>query len=632
MNPLKIGNIIGVDGDGIEVVMTTSEMMVEHEGRSYRIGQLGSYVIVPMDDKTLVGFVVRIGRQDTTTIDVEPETVMHVQLVGVIKDRRFSRGLNEYPTVGDDVWLAVQKDFETIFGSFDQLLSGTDHPLSFSLGQFALNRDFEVRVLGKEFFSKHVAVLGNSGSGKSCTTAKIIQEILKLSSAQVILFDLHGEYRAAFSDEEGNLDDNVICLGEQDLVLPYWMLSYDELEQLFVDRSEPALASAQVSFLKTAMRKLKGEAAKELKLTSAYTIDTPVYFSLELLHNAAQNFNEARYIVNTSRLAFAKLSRRSMDPAEQEELMWTRRCQFNKGNAEGETPHPDLNSKILGLINQIETRLNDRRFNFLLRPMEQAKQSRYFRNIIDPERSPGELSKVAGHLIKLMTGQGEPRANLTIVDLSGIPFEVVDMTVAVLTRTLFDFNFWCPPDKRHPLLLVFEEAHNYIPCQEQVNRFARRSVERVAKEGRKYGVSAMVISQRPSELSETVLSQCNNMVLMRMNNPNDQDYVTRVVSEQFANLIRTLPIMKPGEGFIVGDSVLMPLRTLIDLPVRTPHSADVDFFKHWSREAPDLSIDEVLSCWWRQDRSYVNGVVPAKGQTAKAQDSQWPGLAAVTAD
>ena len=123
-----------------------------------------------------------------------------------------------------------------------------------------------------------------------------------------------------------------------------------------------------------------------------------------------------------------------------------------------------------------------------------------------------------------MLGRLGTRKNLTIVDLSGLPFDVVDITVAVLTRTLFDFNFWSPPDIRQPLVLVFEEAHNYLPRKLEKGRtFARDAVEKVAKEGRKYGVSAMVVSQRPSEISETILSQCNSMILMRMNNPDDQD-------------------------------------------------------------------------------------------------------------
>ncbi|MBK9119472.1 MAG: ATP-binding protein [Phycisphaerales bacterium] len=206
-----------------------------------------------------------------------------------------------------------------------------------------------------------------------------------------------------------------------------------------------------------------------------------------------------------------------------------------------------------------------------------------------------------------MLGRGKQRRNLTIVDLSGLPFDVVNVTVAVLTRTLFDFNFWSPPEVRQPFVLCYEEAHNYLPRIDRGDvMFARDAVEKVAKEGRKYGVSAMIVTQRPSEISETILSQCNSMVLMRMNNPDDQNYVARVVSDQFRSLISVLPSMKPGEGFVIGDSVLMPMRTLIDMPPRLPRSGDVDFFGKWSAGTAGSDVNEIVDRWWRQDRDCLN--------------------------
>ncbi|MFQ5414240.1 MAG: helicase HerA domain-containing protein, partial [Phycisphaerae bacterium] len=203
MNPLKIGNIIRVESGRVEVLITAPQLNIVHKDRAYRIGQLGSYVTIPAEDHTLVGFVTGAGRQEQVVVDVEPQLIMQLQLLGEIKDGRFVRGVNEYPIIGDDVWVAVREDFEAIFGSFDQLLSGSQHPQSLSLGRFALNPEFEVKILGSEFFAKHVAVVGNSGAGKSCTTAKILQEVLDLNQAQIVLFDMHGEYRAAFSDEDG---------------------------------------------------------------------------------------------------------------------------------------------------------------------------------------------------------------------------------------------------------------------------------------------------------------------------------------------------------------------------------------------------------------------------------------------
>jgi len=601
-----IAEVVAVEGSNVEAVLTTDRMVVEHEGRPIRLGQIGTYVALAVGDARLIGYVTSVVRRDPGHSQGAGSRVLSVQLLGTIQKDRFDRGVDSYPTLGDSVLLASRRDFETIFGTFDQRIAGSNYPRSFRLGRFAMNTDFDVRVLGKEFFSKHIAVVGNSGSGKSCTTAKIIQEITELEESQIVLFDLHGEYAAAFSDEDGSLDANVTYLGEQDLILPYWLLQYEELEAMLVDHATPQHVTNQVAFLKMALQELKGETAAELDLRREYSLDTPIYWSLDRLKVYAENMNEARYVLNTDQLALSKLALRSLPPAEQHALITSQRVQFNKGAAEGEVPHPQFYGQLQGMLTKLETRLSDRRYDFMLRPIEHAGHSRYFKDILKPDRSPKDLSKAMTHLIRLLTGRWPMRSNLTIVDMSGIPYEVVDTVVAVLTRTLFEYNFWCPPEQRHPMLLVYEEAHNYISKHLDQRSFARHIVERVAKEGRKYGVSAMVVSQRPSELSETVISQCNSMIVMRLNNPDDQQYMTKVVSDQFGSQMRMLPVLRPGEGFVIGDAVLMPMRTLIDLPERTPRSADVDFFKRWSMSRPNDDIDEILQHWWRQDRGLLN--------------------------
>jgi hypothetical protein len=352
------------------------------------------------------------------------------------------------------------------------------------------------------------------------------------------------------------------------------------------------------------------------------TLDSPLFFSLERLKTYAENMNEACYVLNTEQFAFSKLAMRSMPPNEQQELLLTRRCEFNKGNPQNEVAHALYHGKLLGLVQRMETRLNDRRYDFLLRPLQRAAKSPLFHEILTSRSSPGELTEAVADYIRALLGRRTPRGNLTIVDLSGVPFDIVDVTVAVLTRLLFDYNFWSPPSQRQPTLLVYEEAHNYIPRVAEGKSFARHAVERVAKEGRKYGVTAIVVSQRPSELSETVLSQCNNMVVMRLNNPDDQAYIRKVVSDQFANLVRMLPILRPGEAFVIGDAVLMPLRTLVTLPTHLPRSGDVDFVTHWSKGTPDADVSSILQHWWRQDRRLLNAPTEAAALNAPIPEPQ----------
>jgi hypothetical protein len=606
MDTQKIAEVVSVEGSMVDAVITSELMVVEYEGAQVRLGQIGTYVALAIDGVRLIGYVTGAVRRDPPHAGLPSQDVMTVQLLGTIRKDRFDRGVDSYPTLGDPVMLASRRDFETIFGTFEQLVAGSKYPKSFRLGRFAMNTDFDVHVLGKEFFSKHIALVGNSGSGKSCTTAKIIQEITEMEESQIVLFDLHGEYAAAFSDEDGSLDANVTYLGEQDLILPYWLLRYAEIEAALVDHANPSHTTNQVAFLKLALQELKGETAAELDLVREFSLDTPIYWSLDRLKVYAENMNEARYVLNTDQLALSKLALRSLSPAEQHQLVITQRVQFNKGAAEGEVPHPQFYGQLQGMLTKLQTRMNDRRYDFMLRPVEHAKNCRYFKDVLKPGDGPKALSGAMSHLIRVLSGRWPMRSNLTIVDLSGVPYDVVDTVVAVLTRTLFEYNFWCPLEQRHPILLVYEEAHNYISRNVEHGGFARHIVERVAKEGRKYGVSAMVVSQRPSELSETVISQCNSMIVMRLNNPDDQAYMTKVVSDQFGSQMRMLPVLRPGEGFVIGDAVLMPMRTLVDLPERTPRSADVDFFKKWSTARPHDDIDEILQHWWRQDRGLLN--------------------------
>jgi len=616
MDPLEIGYVIGVDGDTIEVQITVSNLRIEYHGKAYRVGRLGTYVTVPMERRTLIGYVVRtgfVGELDPLPDPEAPRRItMTCQLLGTVQGDKFSRGVNEYPTVGDIVRLGVDEDFELIFGCFEDLAGGNSQAKAFSMGRFALDTDFEVKVLGKEFFAKHVAIMGNSGAGKSVSTAKIIHEAARLPHAQVVLFDLHGEYLRAFSDDFGNPLPSVTYLSDRNLVLPYWLLAYEEFEQLFVDTANKRNLNAQRVFLRQAFERLKAEAAEQLGLKWEFTIDTPVYYSLERLQVYAQNMNDARFVTNTDNYAFARLPFRQLPREEQEKLLISKRMEFNPAASEGETPHAAYYGNLLGLINNIETRLNDRRYDFLLRPFEQARRNIDLAGKLDPGASAAEISRSVGWVIRQFLGLLDERKNLTIIDLSALPFEVIDTTIAVITRALFDFNFWSPPEQRHPVLLTFEEAHNYLPRRPLEGRktFARNAVEKVAKEGRKYGVAAMIVSQRPNEISETVLSQCNTMLLMRMNNPDDQEYAARVVSDQFRSLINLLPSLRPGEGFIIGDSVLMPMRTLIDMPPKLPQSGNVDFFGLWSSGSHNINVERTVDRWWRQDRAAYTAPEP----------------------
>jgi DNA helicase HerA-like ATPase len=193
-------------------------------------------------------------------------------------------------------------------------------------------------------------------------------------------------------------------------------------------------------------------------------------------------------------------------------------------------------------------------------------------------------------------------SKVTIMDMSGVPFDIVNTVVSLMARLAFDFNFWNINRRECPILLVFEEAHNYLSSNAGGTQSARRTVERIAKEGRKYGVSCMIVSQRPSDISETILSQCNNFVVMRLTNPVDQNYVRRLVSDTFPGLENLLPSLRQGEALIVGDAVPMPLRVQMDPPNPEPASADIKFFDKWKISNTSTSVSDIVRRWWYQER------------------------------
>lgn len=547
-----------------------------------------------------IGINSQLGRFIANIIQIREEggkLIIHTQPVGQIRNGKFFRGVEALPSIEDKASCCSDEEIRTIF-------NGRGKNSTIMLGKLAMAEDIKVEIDANELFEKHLAILGNSGAGKSWCVAKLITEALKFPSAQMILFDLHGEYKQAFEDGSGNLPENILYLNERDLVIPYWMLSFKEFEALFVDDSNPQTLTAQISFLKQAIKRLKRPAAEKLGLLNNLNVDLPIYFSLEQLKIYAENMNEARFVLNTQRYAFAKTALRNLPPEEQEALIISKRVQFNQGQAEGEVPHSLYFHNLTAMIDKIEQKFNDTRYSFLLRPIEHARRSSVFSRFfpqVKEERD--EWSEMIVWITKLFTGNILPRKNLVIVDLSGIPYEIIDIVVGLISNLIFNFNFFAKRNSARPIILFYEEAHNYIPKRIKVGEnFAKENLERIAKEGRKYGICSVIISQRPNELSETVLSQCGNMIILRISNPDDQDYVGRIASDRFEGLISALATLRAGEGFIIGDAVPLPLRTIIDPPTYKPNSSSAIFLDQNIDIGSDTECIEAIERWLREKK------------------------------
>jgi hypothetical protein len=288
--------------------------------------------------------------------------------------------------------------------------------------------------------------------------------------------------------------------------------------------------------------------AKNPRLADFITIDSPVFFDI----------NEVR-----ARLQFLDTER------------------VTGGASSKEGPYFGKFTRFLVRLN---SKMNDPRYAFIFKP----------KVCIDSESAKGLLTMIFGL---------DGKSKITIMDLSGIPFDIVNTVVALIARIAFDFNFWNPNRRELPILLVFEEAHNYLSSTKDGSTAARLTVERIAKEGRKYGVSCMIVSQRPSEISETILSQCNNFVILRLFNPVDLSYIRRLVPETFSGLESAISTLRQGEAIVLGDSTPMPMRVQIDLPNPEPDSSDISFFDKWRQKGAATEAGDVMERWWSQHRS-----------------------------
>ncbi|HFZ4616132.1 TPA: ATP-binding protein, partial [Enterococcus faecalis] len=253
------------------------------------------------------------------------------------------------------------------------------------------------------------------------------------------------------------------------------------------------------------------------------------------------------------------------------------------------TAKSGLNGDLGNFIDRLENKISDKRLDFLLG--EKAEQAKF------------------EDVLNQLLGYGETNSNVTILDLSGIPFEVLSITVSLISRLMFDYGYFYKqlrsqenPDETIstdiPLLLVYEEAHKYIPRSDLSKyRASKESIERIAKEGRKYGISLLLASQRPSEISETIFSQCNNFLALRLTNPNDQSYVKRLLPDTLGNLAEKMSSLKAGECLLTGESIVMPSIVQINRCNPEPSSSDIPYFKLWKEEWKELGIEKIKTIW-----------------------------------
>ncbi len=521
----------------------------------------------------LIGLINKVTRKkldasqigdDTDEQPVE-QNLCRISLIGTHLDRDgerenvFRRTLESVPEI-DANCFSLEGDHLT---AFMRILSSTaEEGKSLTLGRYTLDEGAVAYLNGNRFFQRHAFIGGSTGSGKSWTTAKVIEQMAELEAPNAIVFDLHGEYKPLQADsiqhfkvagpgdvEAGRtLEDGVVFL-------PYWLLSYEALVSMFVDRSDqnaPNQAMIISREINSSKRRYLEDGGHD-DVLSNFTVDSPVPFDLDRLLAELNTINT------------------QMVPG-----------------AGTKEKQGEFFGKLARMIARLENKITDRRLGFLFQGGESTLEFGWLEELTT----------------KIMGSAGENGGKgIKIIDFSEVPSDILPLIVSLVARLAFSVQQWTPSDLRHPVALLCDEAHLYIPQRSMAGAADDISIdifERIAKEGRKYGTSLVVISQRPSEVNKTVLSQCSNFVSMRLTNVDDQNVIRKLLPDSLGGFSEILPTLDTGEALVVGDASLLPSRIRIDKPNNEPNSGTVDFWDEWQAAVPENRLASAIDNWRKQ--------------------------------
>ena len=616
-NPAIIGVVRSISGTNVSVQLysTLNTSITYINGHGYKIGQVGGFVKIPQGYLNLYGIIVQIGAEAIPeNLREESETGhrwMTVQLVGEgAQGRPFERGISQYPMIDDEVYIVTEVDLFSIYGH--------DRNAEYvPIGTISGSDNIPALIDINKLISRHCTIVGSTGTGKSTTVAGLINALIdnnQFPSSRIVLIDIHGEYGKTFKDKANIF--RIYPETDQDLKLtiPYWALSFDEFINFTFsgvnDNDRAQLADYILKLKKLTINKNPEQYSyldKEL-----ITADTPIPFSLNRLF--LHLYREV-FATHSAQQTGQKLCEIDED--------------FNINNTteefeeyEGNKLTGDLNpfklpqyksivdkkiflgKQTLSIKRQmlaLQARLSDPRYDFIFKPESYLSDEK------------GLVLNDTDVLLKSWLGDKQ----LSVFDVSGIPSGILIDIVGIMLRLMYDSLFWArnlPQGARQrPLLVIMEEAHNYLSTNND-NR-ASRIVRRLVKEGRKYGISAMIVSQRPSEIDPTILSQCGTTISLRLTNSNDRGIIANTVSDNLSGLVNMLPILKTGESIIVGESVRMPMRANIYFPLENyrPDSQDPKVVKEGD---PKIGWNKQLKI---QENDYLNIIKTWRTQKTKIE-------------
>lgn len=590
---LKIGSILEVSGTSIRIELSgeVTELTRSYQGRIYPIGQIGSIVKIHLGRHLVFGFVTLLRMRSEDLIEsgqpIPPEAdqrIMEVELFseGVWQAKtntlRFTRGVSTYPLPRQNVYLLTRDEAVSLYQSAEGQTQVKEIDPLVPFATYVGADSALCRANIDKMFSMHCAVLGSTGSGKSGAVAALLHSVLEHQATneeklrpQILIIDPHGEYGHAFRDRgivyrAYDPIDIEETQGES-IKLPYWLMSTDEFRTLVIGKTE---------FEATSQNNVIYKALTHARLVTAKLVEpAPTNYEREV-PNDATPLDQARPLNGITKEKILEFDPDKPNPFCLDELInhiiYMQGARIYQQQVQRMT-ESDFSKNFKSILDKISVLRRDPRIKFLMTNWSQ-------------ENSPS-LANILTQFISDSELQNEDEKDIRILDISGLPNEVAGPLTGMLARLLFQYKLYQTTDerKRDPLLLVCEEAHRYVPDKGEAQySTAQTAIRRIAREGRKYGLGLMLVSQRPADVESTVISQCGTWLVLRLTNQADQLHVARFLPDGLSGMTKALPSLGQQEAIFVGEGASLPARIKIrDLEEeKLPRSQSAKFAEGWA--------------------------------------------------
>jgi hypothetical protein len=594
VSDLTIGHVVEVSGNTIRVELSgdVSELSRTHAGRVYRIGQLGSIVKIHFGRQLIFGYVTLLRmRSEEIVVGRAPippdadQRIMEIELFaeaiwnGSTNELRMTRGVTTHPLPRQGVYLLTRDELLEVYGAAERKLGdeGYDAMVPFATYSGADGVDCKANI--DKMFGMHCAVLGSTGSGKSGAVAAVLHSILghcakenQACHPRIVIIDPHGEYAHAFIGQaiayRAYDPIGTEATGGTPMSLPYWLMSADEFRTLVIGKTEKEA---------TSQNNIVYKAITYARMVEAGLIEpSPTKYG-ETVPTDGLEIDLPRPKVGVSDDKLAEFDRDKPRPFKLQEFFnHIKFCQAARekkgGGITEQVPPGDFAENFKSILDKLGILRRDPRIRFLMKEWDAAAPP---------------LAKIVAQLVgECKDDVGKP-LDIRIVDISGLPNEVAGPLTAMLARLLFQYKLYQTTTEREkdPVLLICEEAHRYVPDQGEAQyAAAQSSIRRIAREGRKYGLGLMLVSQRPADVESTVIAQCGTWIVLRLTNAADQQHVARFLPDGLSGMTKTLPNLSQQEAIFVGEGAAMPARIRIrDLPKdKLPKSETAKFAKGWT--------------------------------------------------